>query len=115
AQADLSRALFGIDKEVYVATILQNAASPRFRFDPAASGKPSEFFAAVDPTPEAPGMGELVRPPGYPEVSWVAPDGMFVGSPGRDVWQQSNAMAAWQNTLSPPPVPIAADAAMSAR
>ena len=107
AHADLSLALFGIDKEVYVGTILQNAASPKFRFDPAAGKKPSEFFASVDPTPDAPGMNQLVKTPGYPEISWIAPSGLLVGSADRPAAQQVNAMAAWQNTLAPPRAPIA--------
>ncbi|HXC53153.1 MAG TPA: hypothetical protein VN634_19860 [Candidatus Limnocylindrales bacterium] len=115
AQADLAPALFGIDSEVYIATILQNAANPGFRFDPEQQERPSAFVASVDPTPGAPGINELVKPPGYPEISWIAPDGMFVGSPGRNAWEQSNAMAAWQNTLAPPPSPVEADAEKFAR
>ena len=115
AQADLAPQLFGIDREVYLATILQNAASRRLRFDPASGQKPSEFFASVDPTPGAPGVNELVKPPGYPEISWIAPDGMFLASPGHDVWQQNNAMAAWQNTLMPPPARVDPNEAMAAR
>jgi hypothetical protein len=59
--------------------------------------------AKVDPTPGVPGVNEMVKPPSWPKLTLVAPDGMFVSSPGTRVWEQNNAMAAWQNTLVPPP------------
>jgi hypothetical protein len=109
SQADASPALFGIDKEVYLGTILQNAANPKYRFDPNLGMKPSEFFASVDPTPGAPGVNEMIPSPTYPKVSLVAPDGMFVGSPGFRTWEQINAMSAWQNTVFPPRSKIETD------
>ncbi|MFC4619074.1 electron transport protein [Camelliibacillus cellulosilyticus] len=103
SQADISRALFGIDKEVYIGTILQNAASPRFRYHPHKdSDKPSRFFAKVDPTPGTPGVNELVKNPEYPKMTAAAPDGLIASSPGRKVNEENNAMAAWQNTIVPP-------------
>lgn len=63
-----------IEKETYIGTILQNAANPTFRFDPRKGKSPSAFFAEVDPTPSAPGINELVKPPTFPNVSPVAPD-----------------------------------------
>ena len=102
AQAALSPALFDLDTEAYTAAILQRAATPKFRYDPAGGRKPSEFFAAVDPTPEAPGVNRIALPPTWPKVSYVAPDGVTVGSPGRYFFEQNNAVAAWQNTLQPP-------------
>jgi hypothetical protein len=102
SQADASPALFGIDKEVYLGTILQNAANAKYRFNPKQGKKPSEFFSSVDPTPGVPGVNELIKSPTFPKVSLVAPDGFFVSSPGSNVWEQNNGMAAWQNTLVPP-------------
>ncbi len=102
SQADISKPLFGIDKEVYIGTILQNAANPTFRFSPGSGMKPSEFFASVDPTPDSTGINELVPSPVYPKVSIVAPDGLFVSSPGFKIWEQINGIAAWQNTIIPP-------------
>jgi len=109
AQAEASRALFDIDKEVYIGTILQNAADPRYRYDPASGLKPSAFFAKIDPTPGVPGVNELIKPPTFPMLSLMAPDGVFAGTKGYRVGEQVNAMAAWQNTLVPPAAPISPD------
>ena len=103
AQASVSLALFDLDAEAYLATILQRAATARYRYDPAGGRKPSEFFKDVDPTPEAPGVNEIVPSPTWPRLTYVAPDGVTVGSPGRYFFEQNNAVAAWQNTLVAPP------------
>ncbi|WP_437125392.1 electron transport protein [Geobacillus thermoleovorans] len=103
AQAEISQELFGIDKEVYIGTILQNAAHPRFRYQPTTKEKPSAFFAKVDPTPKTVGVNQLVAPPQFPKVSLAAPDGLVVSEPGYRFNEQNNAVAAWQNTLNPPP------------
>ncbi|MBE3570581.1 MAG: electron transport protein [Bacillales bacterium] len=102
SQADIAKPLFGIEKETYLGTILQNAANPTFRFDPRKGKSPSSFFAKVDPTPDAPGINELVKPPTFPKVSPVAPDGFIVSSPGFHFNEQNNAMSAFQNAIIPP-------------
>lgn len=103
SQAEASNALFNIDKEVYLGTILQNAANPKFRYNPSRDNrKPSEFFASVDPTPGVPGVNELVAPPQFPKLSLVAPDGLIASAPGYDFNEQNNGVAAWQNTIRPP-------------
>jgi hypothetical protein len=104
--ADASPALLGIDKEVYLGTILQNAANPKYRFDPNSGKKPSQFFAEIDPTPEAPGLNELVKLPTYPRSSLISPNGLLVSSPGTKVGEQNNGMSAYQNTLVPPKPPV---------
>jgi hypothetical protein len=114
SQADASKALFGIDKEVYLGTILQNAAHPRYRFRPDGRRKPSAFFASVDPTPGSPGVNQLVQPPSYPKLSLVAPDGLIASSPGHRFMEQVNAMSAWQNTLEPPAPPFRTDPVVAA-
>ncbi|MEJ9212102.1 electron transport protein [Bacillus smithii] len=102
SQADIAKPLFDIEKETYIGTILQNAANPTFRFDPRKGKSPSAFFAEVDPTPSAPGINEMVKPPTFPNVSPVAPDGLIVSSPGFHFNEQNNAMSAFQNALIPP-------------
>jgi hypothetical protein len=102
AQSEISEPLFGIDKEVYLGTILQNAANPKFRYKPTTERKPSEFFQSVDPTPGVAGVNQLVAPPQFPKVSLVAPDGLIVSEKGFRFNEQNNAVAAWQNTLNPP-------------
>jgi hypothetical protein len=107
--------LFGIDSEVYLATVLQNAASSHYRYDPGSGRKPSEFFASIDPTPDAPALNEMVEMPTYPNATLIAPDGFWNSSRGRPIWQQVNAMSAWQNTLIPAPPPFAPGPAALAR
>ena len=103
SQVQASKALFGIDPEVYLGTILQNASNPKYRYDAKKGGnKPTKFFASVDPTPGAPGVNELVKPPTFPKISLVAPDGLIASSPGYLFNRQNNAVAAWQNTIVPP-------------
>lgn len=115
AQSELSEALFGIDREVYIGTILQNAANPTFRYKPNRNEKPSEFFAKVDPTPGVVGVNKLVAPPQFPKVSLVAPDGLVVSEPGYRFNEQNNAVAAWQNTVNPSPRNAKMDARRMAR
>jgi hypothetical protein len=115
AQSELSKALFGVDKEVYIGTILQNAANPKFRYKPNVNEKPSEFFAKVDPTPGVVGVNKLVAPPQFPKVSLVAPDGLVVSEPGYRFNEQNNAVAAWQNTINPPSLSAKIDAEQIAR
>ncbi|MBV8896136.1 MAG: hypothetical protein JO051_06480 [Acidobacteriaceae bacterium] len=109
--ADSSATLFNIDKETYLAILLQNAAKKHFRFDPSQNIKPSEFVSAVTPTKGSPGINQVVLPPTYPKGTLLSPDGTLTSSPGYPFWQQNNAMAAWQHTIVPPRAPIDADAA----
>lgn len=87
---------------MYLGTLLQNAANPKYRYDPKSGLKPTEFFAKVDPTPGVPGVNEMIKPPSFPKLTVVAPDGLVIGSPGYKVGEQLNAMAAYQNTITPP-------------
>lgn len=102
SQSDVSDTLFGIDKEVYIGTILQNAPNPKFRYDPTSGQKPSAFFDMVDPNPGTPGGNEVIKIPNYPKLSAIAPNGLYVSSPGFKAGEQINAMSAYQNTIRPP-------------
>ena len=104
-EADASLPRFGIDPEVYYALLMQNAPSGRYRYEVGSGRKPSEHFKRVDPTPDQPGMNQMVALPTYPKASLLEPTGLWNSRPGRPVWQQVNATAAWQNTLVPPPPP----------
>lgn len=102
--ADQSQALFDVDKEVFIGTLLQNAAHPQFRYDPHSNEKPSQFLASVDPTPGSPGINENIKLPSYPNITLMVPNGSFSSSPGFNVAEQVNALSAFQNSLhSPPP------------
>ena len=110
--ADSSSGLLDIDKEVYLAILLENAAYKRYRFEPSDTRKPSEFLASVKPDRESPGVNRVVLSPTYPKGTLLSPDGTFTSSPGYTFWQQNNAMAAWQDTIVPPPARIHVDAAV---
>lgn len=102
---EVSGPALGIDKEVYLGTLLQNAATPKYRYQPNKKEKPSEFFSRVDPTPGAPGVNELFLSPSYPRISYL-----FQGTPGYRAWEQVNAMSAWMNTNLAPKPRVKADA-----
>ncbi|MGG1878742.1 electron transport protein [Paenibacillus cisolokensis] len=102
SQMDVSDSFFGIDKEVYVGTILQNAANPKYRYDPKSGMKPSVFFDTLDPNPGTAGANEVIKIPNYPKVSAFAPNGLYVNTPGYKVGEQVNAMSAYQNVIRPP-------------
>lgn len=106
--ADGSPMLFDIPKEVYLGTLLQNAANSRFRFDPAGGKRPSEFLESVRPG-QGPGMSHALPLPTYPRPSFVSPNGLWVTKDGKPAWRQVNAIAAFTNTLRPPPAPIERD------
>lgn len=102
SQTEVSEPLWGIDKEIYVGTILQNAAHRKFRYDPSSGLKPTEFFNRLDPNPGTPGVNEVIKIPNFPKVSAIAPNGLYISSPGFKAGEQVNAMSAYQNTIRPP-------------
>jgi hypothetical protein len=107
SEAPHAQQLYGIDEEMFYALMLQNAANRRWRFDPLTeSRRPSEFFAERNPTPGAPGVGDMVPTPNYPMGSLLSSNGVLVSLPGHTVWQHINAIAAFQNTLTPPTPPV---------
>ena len=114
AQAHLSGPLFGLDREVYMGILLQRAASSRYRYDPEKGSKPSEQFAAADPTPDSPGIIRSVPSPAYPRSSVVSVSGVLSSLPGYPINTHTLAMSAYQNTLKPPRSHLKRDAAMAA-
>lgn len=111
SQSGSSRMLMGIDTELYLATILQNAEFERFRYDPHSGRSPSEFFAAVDPTPDVPGVNRLVAMPSFPKASLMGEVGLAGGDASHHFMEQNNQLAAFQNTLAAPQPPRPVDAA----
>ena len=99
--ADAAETVLGIDKEIYLGTMLQNAADAKFRLPEAVS--PSEFLTEVDPTPGSPGINWTIKLPEYPQGSLFMQNGLMAATPGLPVASQLNGMSAWQNTLAPPP------------
>jgi cytochrome c551/c552 len=98
--ADASESVLGIDKEVYLGTMLQNVSSKNFQLPEGA--KPSEFFDKVDPTPGEPGINSVIKMPEYPKGSLFMQNGLMANTPGLPVAAQLNGMSAFQNTLAPP-------------
>jgi hypothetical protein len=100
AQQKVSEHLLGIDEETYLGIVLRNAASKKFRFSDMGK-KPSEFFKKVDPTPGVPGIIHLVKPPTYPKMTPMFPDGLAIGNPGYRFMEEVNSMSAFQDQLIP--------------
>ncbi|GAB6058902.1 hypothetical protein [Desulfonatronum parangueonense] len=106
SQAEASMDLFGFDKELTYAMVLQNSSRGRYRWDPESGDLPSEFFQRINPTPPTMGFNEMIHTPSFPKGSLISPDGLFISKNGSLVWFENNAMSAFQNTLAPPPPPI---------
>lgn len=100
--ADASQTMFDLDKEMFLATVLQNAADKHYRFDAESSRTPSEQLSSANGKVKGPGMNQVVLPPTYPKGTILSPDGTLTSSPGYRFWEQNNAMAAWQDTIVPP-------------
>lgn len=98
---DASKPMYGIEKDLYLGTILQNSANPAFRLPDRAN--PTQFLDSVDPTPGTPGLNQVTPMPGYPKGSLFILDGLIAASPGTGFAEQLNGMSAYQNTLAPPP------------
>lgn len=95
-------ALFGVDPELYLATILQDAPARPWRFDPAKGGPPSTILRDRDPTPPAPGINSYAVLPTYPRANYVTSDSLIASRPGEPVGYAIDAMSAFQNVLRPP-------------
>ncbi|WP_096200636.1 electron transport protein [Bacillus sp. FJAT-45350] len=102
AQAEQSDELFDIDKELFIGTILQNAANENYRYKPQEGVGASHFMSMIDDNPDVPGVNEMVKPPTFPKVSMFSPNGTVINSPGFRFAEQINAMSAYQNSLVPP-------------
>ncbi|WP_078544959.1 hypothetical protein [Litchfieldia alkalitelluris] len=102
SQSAISEKVLQINKEVYFATLLQNAANPKFKYDISSEVKPSDFFKGVDPTPGVPGVNELIYSASFPKINYLTSISLLSSSPGFKSWEQINAMSAYMNTLQVP-------------
>ena len=110
-----SEQLLGIDPEVYLGIALQNAADPAVRLPDGAPVKPSQWLRSVAPVPELAELEAQVAAPGtgfYPELQpnlftlnglVFSPDTNSNDIGAGPFLFAANAMAAWQNSLTPPP------------
>lgn len=99
--------MFGMDPEVYLATVLRRSPRAAFRFEPGGSRRPSEVLAAADPTPQSPGLNTFAVLPSYPNANYVTSNSLVTARPGEPAGFSINAMSAYQNTLRPPQAPPA--------
>ncbi|MGV0023783.1 hypothetical protein [Phormidesmis priestleyi] len=115
AAAQRSAETIGIDREVYLGTVLQNAADSKLRLPEGPPVKPSEWLRQVAPNPTQAELEDQVAAPGvgsYPnlKLSLFTYNGLvfspntikFDIASGRFLFA-ANAMSAWQNSLVPPP------------
>jgi hypothetical protein len=109
SQAEASEDLFGFDKEITYAMVLQNSSQSRYRWRPERNIRPSTFFLQRNPTPPTMGINRMIHTPSFPKGSLISPDGLFISIEGSKVWFENNAMSAFQNTLAPPPAPLEND------
>ncbi len=100
----------GIDGEMYLGVLLQNAARARYRLPE--GSQPSRFFAEVNPTPASSGFIDTVPIAEYPNVSYFTTNGLIASRFGFPIGEHINAMSAFQQTLAPPPTPTTDRAAL---
>jgi hypothetical protein len=116
AAYQLSAQTIGIDPEVYLGTILQNAADPRLRLPPGKPVKPSQWLRKVAPNFNKAELEDQIPAPGtgaYPNLqpSLFTYNGLVLSPDSSDRFDRAsgpflfgmNAIAAWENTLVPPP------------
>ncbi len=115
AAAQRSAETIGVDREVYLGTVLQNAADPGLRL-PNQAIKPSDWLRQVAPDLAQAELEDQVAAPGlgqYPnlKISTLTYNGL-VFSPATNAANDiakgnfffaNNAMSAWQNSLVSPP------------
>jgi cytochrome c5 len=116
AAAQRSAETIGIDREVYLGTVLQNAADRRVRLPNDRIVKPSEWLRQVAPDLATAELEDQVAAPGlgnYPDlkISLLTYNGLVFSPATNDqkdiakgkFFFANNAMSAWQNSLVPPP------------
>jgi hypothetical protein len=96
--ATFSERVAGIDPEVYLGMVLQNAASPDLRIPDHV--KPSEWLAAHFPNAERTNAVEL---PQFPRPSLFSLNGLVLSPPGERFFESLAALSAFQASLAPPP------------
>lgn len=115
AGAQISAPTIGIDPEVYLGTVLQNAADPTLRLPKGTPVKPSEWLRKVAPNPKQAELEDQIAAPGtgtYPNLlpSLFTYNGLIL-SPNTNSLDRAkgqfllgmNAISAWENSLVPPP------------
>ena len=114
AAAQNSAEVIGIDSEVYLGIVLQNAADPAVRLPDGAPVKPSVWLRSIRPDAHRAELEHQVAAPGaglYPALRpslftfnglIFSPDGDQPNLASGKFLEGVNAMAAYQNSLVPP-------------
>jgi hypothetical protein len=115
AAAQRSAETIGVDREVYLGTVLQNAADPQLRLPSNRLVKPSEWLREVAPDLAQAELEDQVVAPGlgkYPnlKLSTLTYNGLIFSPATNDqadlakgkFFFANNAMSAWQNSLVSP-------------
>ena len=115
AAAQRSAETLGLDREVYLGTVLQNAADPKIRLPDGAPVKPSDWLRKVAPDPVKAELEDQIAAPGlgsYPDLKLslftynglvFSPNTFKLDIASGPFLFAANAMSAWQNSLVPPP------------
>jgi hypothetical protein len=110
ADADKMEILHDFDPELYRAILLRNAAYDPLRYDPTQETRlPSGLIEAQDHWTEAATLADGIQLPTFPNPSLMSLISFVAGTPGAYVWQENNAMSAFQDRLLAPPPPDVAD------
>ncbi|MCK6486351.1 MAG: hypothetical protein HUU22_08570 [Phycisphaerae bacterium] len=93
-----SRAVAGLDPEVYLGMVLQNASDPSVRISD--DVKPSEWLAVRFPDAE---QSRAVRLPSFPKPTLFSLNSLVFSPGGEPFMYAINALAAFQSSLTVPP------------
>jgi hypothetical protein len=116
ADADAVENLYDIDAEAYRAILLRNAALRSLRYDPADPDRtPSALIDDQGHWSPAATLADGIQLPTFPSPSLMSLISFVAGTPGSTVWQENNAMSAYQDRLVAPPPPTIADSAVRER
>ncbi len=96
--ANFSERAGGIDSEVYLGIVLQNAADPSIRVPDGVT--PSQWLAQVRPQAER--ESHIVLPT-YPDPSLFSLNGLVFSPPGKSFMRDVLALSAFQQSLNIPP------------
>jgi hypothetical protein len=110
SDAEKMGVLYDLDPEVYRAIVLRNAAYDSIRYDPATETRlPSQVIRDQGHWTEVATLADGIALPTFPDASLMSLISFVAGTPGSYVWQENNAMSAFQDRLVAPPPPQIAD------
>lgn len=91
------------DPEVYLAVLLQNAAHPKYRFDPEGERRASEVLEQAKPSSNSPGVNRFAVLPTFPRPNYFTTNSLIAVREDEPIGYAINAMSAFQNVLKAPP------------